>query len=175
MRIKCIIGYIGLKCSNILPANGAYPNLGQRRFRAIFAKMYMKSCGANVNIQRNSVFSHRCSIGDNSGIGENSELYGPVEIGNDVMMGKRCVIYTRNHEFESLDKPMWKQGPQPEKKVIIGNNVWIGGDVIILPGVHIHDGVVIGAGSVVTKDAPENGIIAGNPAKLIRYRGEPKQ
>jgi maltose O-acetyltransferase len=54
--------------------------------------------------------------------------------------------------------------------VIIGNNVWVAMDVILLPGVVISDGAVVGAGAVVTKNVPENTIVAGNPAKIVGYR-----
>ena len=172
MSIKMIIGYIGLHICNILPANGSKLNFGQKSVRGFFARMFLDQCGLNVNIQKNTRFSHTCHIGNNSGIGENSVLYGKVCIGDNVMMGTECLIYTQNHAFEDLTIPMNKQGFQPSATVIIGDNVWIGGRVTILPGVHIGDGVVIGAGAVVTKDIENNAIVGGNPAKVIRIRGE---
>ncbi|MBO5067563.1 MAG: transferase, partial [Clostridia bacterium] len=109
-------------------------------------------------------------VGDRSGVGINANLHGPVIIGNDVMMGPECIIYTRNHEFSNTDIPMNQQGFSEIKEVVIGNDVWIGGRVIILPGVHIGNGAIIGAGAVVTKDVPEYSIVGGNPAKVIKYR-----
>ncbi len=170
MKVKILIGYIGLKLCNALPANGSKINLGQKSLRQFFAKRYLNFCGKNVNVQKHTFFSHTCQLGDNSGIGENSHLYGEVIIGKDVMMGTQCLIYTQNHAFESLDVPMNQQGPQPANPVVIGDNVWIGGRVIILPGVHVGNGAIIGAGAVVTKNIPENAIVAGNPAKVIRFR-----
>lgn len=170
-KLKTYIGYMGLRVLNILPANGAV-NLGQQWLRGYFATLYLSKCGIKTNIQRHTYFSHRCEIGDYSGIGENSHFYGKVIIGKDVMMGPECWIYTQNHAFEDLDKLMRLQGPQPEREVIIGDNIWIGGRVTILPGVTVGNGAVIAAGSVVTKNVPSNAIVAGNPAKIIRYRGE---
>ena len=165
-----IIGFIGLKLANVFPQNHSKINIGQKCIRAFCGKLFLMKCGKNVNIQKNTRFSHKCTIGDNSGIGENSILYGPVYIGDDVMMGPEIIIYTQNHEFSSLDKPMRLQGYQDVKPVIIGNDVWIGGRVIILPGVQIGNGAVIGAGAVVTKNVPQYAVVAGNPASVKKYR-----
>src|SRR5690606_29379537 len=106
------------------------------------------------------------------GIGVNAHIRGPVSIGDDVMMGPDVVIITSNHNFSNTDTVMRSQGHLPSQRVIIGNDVWIGVRVIILPGVSIGNGVIIGAGAVVTKDVPDFAIVAGNPAKFIRYRNE---
>ncbi len=141
-----------------------------KKIRADLAREFVDYVGVNVNIEPHCSFDYALKIGDNSGIGENSELYGDIFIGNDVMMGTNCIIYTRNHRFDDLDKPMWKQGFQEVKPVIIGNDVWIGGRVTILPGVKIGNGVIIGAGSVVTKDVPDYAVMGGNPAVILKYR-----
>jgi maltose O-acetyltransferase len=130
----------------------------------------MSQCGHNCNIQKQTTFSSRCKIGDNSGIGRYSTLYGPVTIGNNVMMGPYCTIYTQNHAYGDLSRPMNTQGFTPEQAVYIGDDVWIGGHCIILPGVQIGQGAIIGAGSVVTRDVPSYAIVGGNPAQIIKYR-----
>lgn len=86
------------------------------------------------------------------------------------MMGTGVKIYTRNHAFSDLAIPMCQQGFQETKPVVIEDDVWIGANVIILRGVHVNKGAIIGAGSIVTKDVPGYAIVAGNPAKTIRYR-----
>ena len=141
-----------------------------RRIRETLVKGYIDYCGNNVNIEPHCRFDYALKIGDYSGIGEHSELYGDITIGNDVMMGTNCLIYTVNHRFDDTSVPMRKQGNQDSKPVVIGNDVWIGGRVTILPGVHIGDGAVIGAGAVVTKDVPEFAVVGGNPAKILKYR-----
>lgn len=153
-----------------LPSSQARGGKAYKRLRAKLAGVYIKHIGKNVNIEPHATFNHALSIGDNSGIGENSELYGDITIGKDVMMGTNCIIYTRNHAFDRTDIPMMEQGAQPSKPVVIGDDVWIGGRVTILPGVTVGKGSIIGAASVVTKDVPEYAIVAGNPSKVIRYR-----
>ena len=86
------------------------------------------------------------------------------------MMGRECFILTRNHAFDRTDVPMMEQGFQEEKPVFIGNDVWIGHRVTILPGCRIGDGVIIGAGAVVTGEIPPYTIVGGVPAKVIRKR-----
>lgn len=171
MKIKTVLGYIGLKVCNILPDNGYVINIGQKMFRSFFSRLFLDQCGSNVNIHKHTCFSHTCHIGNNSGIGKNSVLYGTVYIGNDVMMGTNCLIYTQNHEYRDPNVLMRLQGPQAPEKVVIGNDVWIGGRVTILPGVHVGNGAVIGAGAVVTKDVPDNAVVGGNPAVIIKMRG----
>ena len=141
-----------------------------KKIRYLFAKMILKSCGKNVNIERNACFNPSVIIGNNSGIGIRCELNGPVVIGDDVMMAPDVIIYTSGHCFERTDIPMMLQGGTEPKEVIIGDDVWIGRRAIILPGVHIGKGSVVGAGAVVTKDVPEFTVVAGVPAKVVKSR-----
>lgn len=141
-----------------------------KKWRTLFAKRIIKHCGENVNIERCAVFTPDLSIGDNSGIGINCEVYGPVTIGNDVMMGPEVVIYTSGHKTDRIDIPMRLQGGTEAKPVTIGNDVWIGRRVMIMPGVSIGNGCVIGAGAVVTKDVPDYCVVAGVPAKIVKER-----
>jgi acetyltransferase-like isoleucine patch superfamily enzyme len=87
-------------------------------------------------------------------------------------MGPDVVMMSSSHAFEHLDVPVNQQGSLPRQRITIGNDVWIGTRSIVLPGVTIGDKAVIGAGSVVTKDVPAYAIVAGNPAKIIRYKGD---
>lgn len=86
------------------------------------------------------------------------------------MMAPNCTIYSRNHEFSDTEKPMMFQGYKETQPVEIGDDVWIGGNVTILPGVKIGSHSIIGACAVVTKDVPEYAIVAGNPATVKKYR-----
>ena len=155
-----------------MPLSDSRMNFGSKRLRAFCGKLILEHCGSNVNIEKGAQFSSAVSLGDNSGIGVNALISSYVTIGNDVMMGPECMIFTSNHGMDRLDIPMWKQKHADPKPVVIGNDVWIGARVTILPGVHIGDGSVSGAGSVVTKDVEAYSIVAGNPAKLIRKRNE---
>lgn len=90
---------------------------------------------------------------------------GKVSIGNNVQIAPNVSIYTAGHPLHPDSR---NSGYEYGIPVTIGNNVWLGGNVVILPGVTIGDNAVIGAGSVVTKDIPENMLAAGNPCKIIR-------
>ena len=123
-----------------------------------------------MNIERHALFSPDVSLKDNSGIGIDCELYGPISLGSDVMMGPEVVIYTSGHAHDRIDIPMRLQGASEIKPVSIGNDVWIERRVMIMPGVTIGNGVIIGAGAVVTKDVPDYAVVGGVPARILRYR-----
>lgn len=144
-----------------------------RSIRRFCVKRCFESCGKDVNVEKGAKFGTGSGIhiGDGSGIGVNCSIHGPLTIGTDVMMGPEVVILTNSHKFNRVDVPMNKQGSYVEQ-VIIGNDVWIGMRTIILPGVRIGNGVIIGAGAIVTKDVPDYAIVGGVPAKIIRYRNE---
>lgn len=108
-------------------------------------------------------------IGSGSGLGVNCSVHGPLRIGDNVMMGPDVTILTQTHNIERTDIPMGQQGMRVAE-VVIGNDVWIGMRVVIMPGVKVGNGAVIGAGAVVTKDVPDFAVVGGVPAKIIKYR-----
>ncbi len=140
-----------------------------KKIRHFFAKGIIK-CGRDVNVEHKSSFTPGVELGDRSGIGINCELTGPIKIGKDVMMGPEVVIYTSGHKFNRTDIPMMDQGFTEAMPVTIGNDVWLGRRVIIMPGVTIGEGCVIGAGAVVTKDIPPYSVAVGVPARVIKNR-----
>jgi len=157
-----------------LPPSWSGIKIGQTKLRRFCGRLMLKKCGQNVNIEQNALFSSKVALGNYSGIGINAKIYGDCEIGDYVMMGTELTIIPRNHKIDRLDIPMMEQGFEEEKKVTIGNDVWIGDKVIIMPGVHIGNGCVLAAGAVVTKDVPDYAIVGGVPAKVIKYRKEKK-
>ncbi|MBT8286392.1 MAG: sugar O-acetyltransferase [Flavobacteriaceae bacterium] len=88
-----------------------------------------------------------------------------VTMGNNVMLGPNVQIYTATHPLEAKAR---NSGREFAKPISIGNNVWIGGNAVICPGITIGNNVVIGAGAVVTKSFPDDVFIGGNPAKVIK-------
>ncbi len=108
------------------------------------------------------------TIGDNFYMNACCHIQGDISIGNDVLIGPKTVIWGRDHGF-SRDRIIRVQ-PHVKEPVTIGDDVWVGAQVTILKGVHIGDGAVIGAGSVVTGDVPDYAVVAGNPARVIKYR-----
>ena len=114
-----------------------------------------------------------CDYGWNIEVGENFFAndnltildVGKVTIGKNVMIAPNVSIYTAGHPVHPDSR---NSGYEYGIPITIGDNVWIGGSVVILPGVTIGNNAVIGAGSVVTKDIPDNAIAAGSPCKVIR-------
>lgn len=103
--------------------------------------------------------------------GVNCILQWGVHIGTNVMMGENCAIFTSSH-LRSEDGKRFIHGYTSPKPVYIGDDTWIGHNVIILPGVHIGKGCTIGGGAVVTKDVPDYCLAAGNPAVVKKKYAE---
>lgn len=145
------------------------------KIRGLFLKLFLKKIGKNTYIGRDIVFEipGNISIGDNVQI--NTRCWfsggGGLEIGNNTLIGPHVVIHSANHNFSSLKEPIINQG-HTFKKVIIENDVWIGANATILPGVTVKKGCVIAAGAVVTKDTEVYGVYGGVPARLLKKRGE---
>lgn len=141
-----------------------------KKLRYMATKRIIKSIGLNCNIEKNAQFTRDTTLGDNSGLGVNCSLGKSVYIGKNVMMGPNVTIHTQNHRFDRIDIPMIEQGYSEIKAVRIMDDVWLGGNVTILPGVTVHQGSIVGTGAVVTKDVPEYSIVGGVPAKKLRDR-----
>jgi chloramphenicol O-acetyltransferase type B len=128
--------------------------------------------GKNFIAGSNCSFSKKntISIGDRFFMGRNCHLASNLIIGDDVMFASYVSCVGGDHKIDNIQTTLNKSGRDELKTTIIENDVWVGHGSIILHGVRIKSGSVIAAGSIVTKDVPENAIVGGNPAKLIRYR-----
>ncbi len=111
--------------------------------------------GKNITVGKNFFTNFNCTILD----------VGKVVIGDNVMFAPNVAIYTAGHPIHPDSR---NSGYEYGIAITIGNNVWIGGNVVVNPGVTIGNNVVIGSGSVVTKDIPDNVIAVGNPCKVVR-------
>src|SRR5690606_12928983 len=125
-----------------------------RKIRRFLAKRILEFAGHRLVIEKGANFGvgRGIRIGNNSGIGINAFIRGPLTIGDNVMMGPDVVILTRNHKYDDVSVPMNQQHADVIKSVSIADDVWIGTRVIILPGVNVGTGAIIAAGAVVTKD-----------------------
>ncbi len=147
--------------------NNLHPKETEERAKVI-KKLFAKT-GNNFIIEQ----PFQCDYGYNIEIGENFYANhgliildpGKVTFGDNVFIGPNCGFYTPQHPLDSETRVKGLEYAFPIK---VGNNVWFGGNVIVMPGVNIGNNTIIGAGSVVTKDIPSNVIAAGNPCKVIR-------
>ena len=111
--------------------------------------------GSHIKVGKNFFANYNCSIID----------VAPVTIGDNCQLAPNVAIYTAGHPLHPVSRnSMYEYGIA----VTIGDNVWIGGNTVVLPGIHIGSNTVIGAGSVVTKDIPDWSLAAGNPCRVIR-------
>jgi acetyltransferase-like isoleucine patch superfamily enzyme len=107
------------------------------------------------------------TIGDYTRIGIHCTVIGPVSIGAHVNLAQGITVSALNHNFADTKKRIDEQGITT-KPIIIGDDVWIGANAVILPGVTIGKHCVVAAGAVVTKDVPDNTLVGGVPAKVIK-------
>lgn len=135
-----------------------------RLLREIFGKT-----GENIGVEPPIHFDYgkNTEVGDNFFANFNTVILdvAKVTIGKNVMFAPNVSIYTAGHPVHPDSR---NSGYEYGIPVTIGDNVWMGGNAVVLPGVHIGNNVVIGAGSVVAKDIPDNVIAAGNPCRVIR-------
>lgn len=178
-RIKRVFAYyLYTWVAKEMPQSNLKPNMGQKKIRKALIANYLigiECIGDNVNIEKGAtIASTGIKIGNNSGIGVKCKLQPYVTIGNNVMMGPNCFFCTENHQFSDINKPMIQQGYTERKPIVVGDDVWFGYGVVVLPGVNIGRGCVIGAGAVVAKDIPDYAIVVGNPGKIIKFRNQSK-
>lgn len=119
----------------------------------------LRDVGEGIKIGNNVAVNHFCFIG----------VRGFIEIGDNVIFGPRVSIFSENHNFSDTSVSIKHQGVT-RYKTVIEQDVWIGSGCSIMAGVKIGQGSVLAAGSVVTKDVPSYAIVAGVPAKVIKYR-----
>ena len=122
---------------------------------AIITAPFWCDYGYNITVGKNFYCNHNLIILDEA----------KVNIGDNVFFAPHCCVATAGHPIDAEQR---ETGLEIALPVTIGNDVWIGANVTILPGVNIGSNVVIGAGSLVNKDIPSNVVAAGNPCKVIR-------
>ncbi|MFV0289958.1 MAG: sugar O-acetyltransferase [Mangrovibacterium sp.] len=148
--------------------NQIHPDCEQERddkLRTIIGKMginvkiqadFFCDYGTNIEIGNDFFANHNCVMLD----------CGKITFGDHVFVAPNCGFYTVGHPLNALERNKWLEYAHP---IVVGNNVWIGGNVVVLPGVTIGDNTVIGAGSVVTNDIPSGVLAFGNPCRVVRF------
>jgi acetyltransferase-like isoleucine patch superfamily enzyme len=114
---------------------------------------FYTDCGKNIHVGKNVFINSGCHFQDQGGI----------IIGDGVLIGHNVALATLNHDIDPRKRSNIHPAP-----IVIGNNVWIGANATVVPGVTIGDGAIIAAGAVVTRDVPPNVIVGGVPAKIIK-------
>ena len=129
--------------------------LGKTKSIFLLEQPFMCDYGYNIEIGENFYSNHNLIILDE----------GNVTFGDNVLVGPNCAFYTSTHPFSAEVR---KSGEKISKPIKIGNNVWICGNVTVLPGVSIGDNSIIGAGSIVSKNIPSNVLALGIPCRVIK-------
>ena len=168
-RYNCLDPDLNVERQKIKKALRLYNQVETLSERQVVLQKILGKFGQNSIIEP----PFRCVYGQNIEIGDNVYLNfqcvildcNKVQIGDHTMIGPNVQIYTAAHDI--LAEPRI-QGWEVAKPINIGKKVWIGGGAILLPGVTIGRNAVVGAGAVVTRDVPENAIVVGNPARVIR-------
>lgn len=141
--------------------------------RVLVFRLFFKKLGRNALIDYKTYFRYpsKIKVGENVSINRGCEFYpvllaegGTITIGNNVAFGPNVKIFAGGHDYKTVDL-ITTAAP-----VLICDDVWVGGNTTILQGTTLGRGVIIGAGSVVTRDIPPYSIAVGNPAKVIKKR-----
>ena len=147
--------------------NNLHPRKAQER-KDLLKKLF-GSLGENFWVEQrfHCDYGYNIEVGDNfyANVGCTILDCAPVTIGSNVLLAPGVSLYTAGHPADTGQRVAGLEYAYP---ISIGNNVWIGGNAIVLPGVSIGDNTIIGAGSVVTKDLPANVIAVGNPCRVIK-------
>ncbi len=145
--------------------NGSYHE--PKGVRALLSALTGRPVAAGVTVfpPFSSDFGKNIVLGDRIFINSGCRFQdqGGITIGDDCLIGHNAVLATLNHDLDPTRRPDLHPSP-----IRIGKNVWLGANVTVLPGVTIGDNAVVGAASVVTRDVPENAVVVGSPARVVR-------
>jgi acetyltransferase-like isoleucine patch superfamily enzyme len=168
MKIKLIIYYLIIQH---LPHSRLVPILSKIRLLYVSKCLKIIKYNSKSKFQSNIYISNgkNIKIGNNCQINENVFIQS-VKIGDNVMIAPGVAILSSKHNTERIDIPMNMQGELTDISPEIKDDVWIGRNAIIMPGIIINKGSIIAAGAVVTKDTVEYSVYGGIPAKLIKKR-----
>ena len=145
------------------------------RIRALLWSLFLKHMGKDVYMMKGCqiMSPQKVSIGNNVFINEYTKIGGQnnVTIGDYALIGYNVTIVTANYKYQDTSIPIQKQGFYGSA-IEIGEDVWLGANVVVLPGVKIGKGSIVGANAVVTRDVKPYSIVGGIPAKFIKFRND---
>ena len=149
--------------------------LGQQA-RRLLLPYFLKRLGPHASIQRGLRITNpeKVSIGAHCSLAQDVFIAGGggVTLGDWVGCGPDVKVWSVNHRFDDPDRP-WQQQGWERKAVVIEDDVWLGANVFVMPGVTIQKGSIVSAGSVVNKSVPAYALVAGNPARVVGWRRRP--
>ena len=137
--------------------------------RSALVQSYLSKCGRKPRVKKGAEISPYATLGDYSELGTRCMVQSNVHLGDHVIMGPDVKIYSRNHKHDRLDIPIQEQGKE-YLQTHVGNDVWIGANVVITAGCRVGNHCIIAAGAVVTRDIPDYAIVGGVPAKVLKSR-----
>lgn len=179
-RILCWIKKINIKKCCIVGDNTVFDFYVSCRYDYKYSISFGNNCVlfGNYHTQDNGIIE----IGDNVTVRYNTRIgaVNHIKIGNNVIISNNVTIYDNNNHPTSVserinicnnffDDDVWKWKHSRSAPVVIEDNVWIGESATILKGVHIGKGAIVAMGAIVTKNVPDFAIVAGNPAKIVKY------
>lgn len=170
-KIFCLCLYYGF--ATYLPNSySSYIGKYCNAIRVFLCKRIFKKCGKIRTINRKVSFGsgRNIEMGDESGIGANTQIPSDTIIGNNVILSRNCFILHRNHSYERTDIPINDQGFKQTKQTVIEDDCWICMNTLFTPGRYVRKGTIVAMGSILTKDFPEYSIVGGNPAKFLKSR-----
>lgn len=160
------VGILGVLWTLFFSVRGA----ARRIWYTSFVRTQASSAGTDLQVNGKSSVNERTVLGDNVNFnGMEVRGGGPVEIGDNFHSGPECRILTQNHNYDDGDAVPYDDTYVVDG-VTIGDNVWFGIDVTVLPGVTIGEGAIVQASSTVVSDVPAGAIVGGHPAEIITYR-----
>lgn len=152
------------------------PSTFGARVRSVCMPCFLQHLGRNTVLQTRVRFTkpENIWIGSNCNLAWGAVLTGGggIRIGDWVGFGPDVKIWSQNHRFDDPDRPWLLQG-LTRKPVVIEDDVWLGANVFVMPGVTIGKGAIVSAGSVVSKSVPPYALVAGNPGRVVGWRKQP--
>jgi acetyltransferase-like isoleucine patch superfamily enzyme len=153
----------------LLPTVSLVLWLRRRYYRRVLA-----ACGPNLVVRQLVLLRHtrNISLGRNVFLNRGVEVtaWGPITIGDDVLVGPGAILHSGDHETSDVTTPIRRQG-MDAGRIVVGDDVWIGAHAVIVKDVELGAGCVVAAGAVVTEDVPPYAIVGGVPARIIGWRG----